>query len=1564
MSGVDNRVVSITFDNAQFERKIAETIKSIESLKKSMNFDEAAKGVDGLSAATSHFDLSNMAKGIESIAGKFTALGAIGFTIIQSLTREFLNLAKSVAGKVWDPLVEGGKKRALNIEQAQFQFRGLGIDVTKAMDSSLKAVKGTAYGLDEAAKAASQFAASGIDVGDKMTGALRGVAGAAAMTGSSFSDIAQIFTQSAASGKVNTMDLQQFASRGLNVAAALGKVMGKTEQQVREMASSGKLDFKTFADAMDQAFGAHAQQANETFIGALANMKAALARTGAAFFGPTLEQQRDLLNTLSPIIDNVTAALKPLINALTGMGRILTNLAISKLFRVGDLKNFSTAMTNIAAGILNLFQRVFEVLKPIKEAFRDIFPKSQSSGLVAFSESFKKFTENLKIGASTASKIKSVFEGVFSIFRIGWEVVKGIADVFGALFGELSRLSGAFGDAAGGTGNFLTHLNDILVKGKGIQHFFEGLADAVHWVGDAIGKVFTHGIPGAKEVGDVADRIGQRWKELGGIWDWLADKLGAVGKVLATVGKAIGKFAKELGQKIADLFTPGSFKLALDAINTGLLGGIVLLFRNFLKNGLNIDLTGGMMTSVKGMFDELTGTIKTFQTQIKANALMKIAQAIAVLTAAVLVLSLIDSAALTRSMGALAVGMGELVGSLALLDKIATNQTAVKLAGLSAGLILLATAVVILSGAVAILASLSWGDLAKGLLGLSAILLIVIGASKVLGENTVGMIKAGIGMIGMSIGILLLSKAVEAFSGMNLAQLATGFISVAVGMALISASTNLMPKDMISKGLGLIAIAVGMKILASAVQAFAGLSWASLAKGFAAVAVGLVIIGAAMYLFPPDMIATSVGLIIVAAALNIMARAVATLGQMKMGDLAKGVGAIAAMLLVLAVATNAMTGAIAGAIALGIVAGALLGLAVVVKMFSGMKVGDMAKGMLAMAVAIAVLAGMAALITPLIPALLAMGAALTLVGAGFMLFGAGAYLVAKAFEALAKAGEKGTTALINSLTALATMLPKLMASFGEGVLAMGEVLLKGLTKLVPILGTLLGKLIDELSKLAPKLGDLLVKVVETALKALVRLYPEIALAGVQIILALLRGIEENLPKIVESAKNIIVNFLNGLANAIPQIIGAAVNLITSFINAIASNMSLIIQAGVNLIISFLMGIASAETQIIQAVTNIITMFITQIAASATQIAQAGTDALVAFLGGLTSDVTKVVDAVATLITTFITEVGKKATEVAQAGTDALVNFLNGVTNDTKKISDAATKLLLTLLSEASKNASKLGAAGATALAEFIKGVGKDIGKIVDAGTNLIISFIRGIGANALKIANAAMDTVVQFVNGLSVAIKNHSKELQEAGKSLAFAIADGMTGGMASKVKEAAEGAVNLAKSAWNAAMNFIKAASPSKLFYEMGQYMAMGMANALNDDTSAADSAAGLASRTVSAFQDSMSLVPDALANMDEFNPVITPVLDLTKVQADAKDLSRMVTLAPMAADLSFQQAQQLAHTTDTKPGEAEAPLPPQPTEVKFEQNIYAPEALSTNDIYRNTRSQIALAKEELSIP
>lgn len=318
MSSIDDRIVDMQFNNASFEKNVGTSIKSLANLNKALELKDASKGLDNVMVAVKAIDLSSIVDGVQSIAGKFNILGAVGLSVINKLTGALMGFAGNSINAIIDPLVEGGKRRAQNIEQAKFMIQGLGKSWDKLYKDMDYAVSGTAFGIDQAAKAASQLSASSVKAGTDMKASLRGISGVAAMTGSSYDDIAQIFTTVAGNGRLMASELNRISYRGLNAAQALADFYNEgrkgaklTEKDIREMVSKGKVSFKDFAKAMDGAFGAQATKANETYAGSLSNVKSALSRIGEKFVTPVFEKQKNIFNQLRLVINALNNALTP-----------------------------------------------------------------------------------------------------------------------------------------------------------------------------------------------------------------------------------------------------------------------------------------------------------------------------------------------------------------------------------------------------------------------------------------------------------------------------------------------------------------------------------------------------------------------------------------------------------------------------------------------------------------------------------------------------------------------------------------------------------------------------------------------------------------------------------------------------------------------------------------------------------------------------------------------------------------------------------------------------------------------------------------------------------------------------------------------------------------------------------------------------------------------------------------------------------------------------------------------------------------------------------------------------
>ena len=361
---IDEKVVEMKFDNKQFEANVQTSLSTLDKLKAKLNLTGASKGLEDVNKATKSLDFSQMESSIEK---RFSTMGIVGMTVIQNLTNSVLGLVGAAKNFAIGGVTSGGKSRATKIENARFQIKGLLRDFKDAdkrlsdiMEDVNYGVESTAYGLDAAATVAAQLVASGMEAGDGMKAALRGISGVAAMTNSSYEDIGRIYTKIAGNGRLMGEELLQLSSRGMNAAAVLGKALNKSEADVRKMVSKGQIDFATFSKAMDDAFGEHAKDANKTLNGVISNIKAALAKIGADFYGPLIEQESPLIKFLNDVRERINEFRRSVAPITEEITKKINNMftSINKWFNSHNLLGYNPfAKMSKALEVLN---------KPIK----------------------------------------------------------------------------------------------------------------------------------------------------------------------------------------------------------------------------------------------------------------------------------------------------------------------------------------------------------------------------------------------------------------------------------------------------------------------------------------------------------------------------------------------------------------------------------------------------------------------------------------------------------------------------------------------------------------------------------------------------------------------------------------------------------------------------------------------------------------------------------------------------------------------------------------------------------------------------------------------------------------------------------------------------------------------------------------------------------------------------------------------------------------------------------------------------------------------------------------------
>ncbi|UQT02466.1 tape measure protein [Streptomyces phage Annihilus] len=1294
MTSVDNRVVHMQFDNAAFERGVAQTLASLNRLNQGLQLQGAAKGLQGIgnSANAQVGSLKNMEAGVNSVAGRFTALQQIATGALHNIgariSESAIQMGKSLT---LEPLIDGFHEYETNLNSIQTILAN-----TQASGATLKDVNHelnelnhysdqTIYNFSEMAKNIGTFTAAGVDL-KTSTAAIKGIANLAALSGSNSEQAAGAMyqlSQAISAGRVSLEDWNSVVNAGMGgtvfqrALALNAEKLGTLSKGAVELKGKMKnvtIEGKSFRESITAKPGEESWLTSKVLTQTLAQFTGDLSDADLAAQGfnksqikaiqaqaKTAREAATQVKTLSQLFDTTKEALgsgwsqtwqtifgdfteaKGLFTgASNAIGKIVGDSADARNKMLSDWKDLG-GRDALIKGITNAFQALFSILRPIKDAFREIFPATTGKQLYEMTVSFRDFMERLKLGSQTAENLKRTFAGFFAILGIGWEIVKQVAKTIFGLFGEVGKGSGGFLSATASVGDFLVALHKAVKEGEGLHKFFEGLGKVlavpiklVAKLGGYLADLFSGGDAAAagKGIGELTDKLSPMAKlgeMVSNAWEHFGDIMDRVWTGVQKVGKAISDFFSKIGTTITEGLDI-DFSTMFAGINTGLIAGIFLIIKRFMSGG---GAGGGILDGITEAIEGFTGVLKGMQNALNAATLLQIAIAVGILALSMNTLSKIDANGLGRASAAMAGLFTQLLGSLAIFNKFIGAAGFAKLPFVMGSLILLAGAILILTQAVKQLAGLDWNELAKGLTGLAVTLGLVVGSLKVM-PNPKGMISTGLGLIALAAGIKILASAVTDLSGLSWQELAKGLVGVGalLGALVLFTMFNKVNKGGVLQGAGLILLAAGIKILASAVADMSKLSWGGIAKGLVTLAGALAIITAALYLIPPTAPLAAAGVLLTAMSLGMVAEALDKMAQMSWGEIGKSLvvmlGALtliaaalyvvpptaplaaagilitalalqqvakvlndfaqfgweeigksmvmlAGTLGIIAAALFVMTGALPGAAAVLIIAAALTVLAPVLMQFSQMSLGEIGTSLLMLAGVFAVFGLAALVLAPVVPVMIALAAAVTLLGIGVLAAGAGVFLFATGLTALAAAGVAGTAAIVGIVSGLIGLIPMVMEQIGKGLIAFAKVIATAGPAITKAIVTVLESLISAIVRVTPKIVDALLRMLSMMLSKMLQYVPKMVDTGLKLLIGILQGIANNIGKVIDTATKVAVNFINGVARNLPKIIQAGVNLILSFINgvtkAIDSNAEKLGAAGGRLAVAIVKGMA-------------------------------------------------------------------------------------------------------------------------------------------------------------------------------------------------------------------------------------------------------------------------------------------------------------------------------------------------------------------------------------------------------
>lgn len=1306
---VDERVVEMRFDNKQFEQNIQTSLSSIDKLKRSLNLEGAAKGLETVNDAAQKCNMSPLTNAVETVRVRFSALEVMAITALQNITNSALAAGKNlVSAFTVDPIKSGFEEYETQINAVQTilantSSKGTTLDqVNNALDELNHYADMTIYNFTEMTRNIGTFTAAGVDL-DTSVAAIKGIANLAAVSGSNSQQASTAMyqlSQALAAGTVKLQDWNSVVNAGMggqvfqDALKETAKVHGiaidemiKDEGSFRETLSKGWLTSDILTETLAKFTGDLNEDQLRTMgyaddqiksimeMGKTANDAATKVKTFTQLFDTLKEAaQSGWTQSWEIIVGDFEEAKELLTEVSDTFSAVINASADARNKMLQDWKDLG-GRTMMIEAVKNVFEGLVSVAKPVREAFNEIFPPMTGKQLAEITERIRDLTAKFKMGEESSKNLKNTFKGVFAVLDIVGQAFKAVAGGVGELIGLFIPAGNGVLSLTGSFGEYLVKLDETVKKtdvfGKAISTVVDIVNTAITFVKTAGEKVKEFGkaagekfdFPGFELFHSFLERVHDRMAQIGdgagkmksGVivaFEMMGEALEkckflkvmealwtAVKVIAGGIADAVGTMMGTLAEKLGN----ADFSGVLDILNSIAVGGIALSVSKFLKSvtepleGLNDVLEG-----VTGILDGVRGCFEAYQTNLKAGTLLKIGAAIALLAGSIVAISLIDSDKLSASLGAITVLFANLLGAMAIFNKISSDTGKVSKA--CTAMIAMSVAVSILAGALKKVSDLDWGELTRGLVGIAGLTTIVVASSKAMASGQKQVMKGATSLIIFGAAIKILASACKDLSKLQWDELGRGLtgvgvlfaeiavflrvakfngkmISTATGIVILSAAmkvlasackdfgqmewseigkglagiggllaelavfTNLAgnAKHVMSTGVALIAIGAAMKIFASAVKDFGQLQWDEIGRGLTAMGGALAEVAIAVNLMPKNMIGIGTGLVIVGGALEIIANCMSKFGGMQWEEIGRGLTVMGGALAELAISLNFMKGTLGGSAALLVASGALAVLAPVLSILGALSWEAIAKGLISIAGAFTIIGVAGAVLTPLVPTILALSGAFALIGVGVLTIGAGLLAagtglsaLAIGFTALATAGAAGATAIVAALTVIVTgiagLIPAVLTKVGEGIIAICKVIAAGASAIGEAVKAVVLTLIDVFVSCVPQLADGALQLVVGVLAALVTYTPQIVDLAFKFLIGILDGIASNLPSLIKAGVDVLVAFFAGIVDALRGIDTGAllkgiagIGLLSAIMLALSATASLIPGAMVGIL---------------------------------------------------------------------------------------------------------------------------------------------------------------------------------------------------------------------------------------------------------------------------------------------------------------------------------------------------------------------------------------------------------------
>lgn len=209
---IDERVVSMQFDNQKFESNVQTTMSTLDKLKQKLNLTGASKGLENVSAAANRVNMSGLGTAIETVHTKFSALEVMGVTALANITNSAVNAGKRmVAALTIQPIKTGFNEYEMKMDSVKTIMASTGESVetvNKYLNELNEYSDQTIYSFSDMTQNIGKFTNAGVKLEDAVL-AIKGISNEAAVSGANANEASRAmynFAQALSAGHVKLID--------------------------------------------------------------------------------------------------------------------------------------------------------------------------------------------------------------------------------------------------------------------------------------------------------------------------------------------------------------------------------------------------------------------------------------------------------------------------------------------------------------------------------------------------------------------------------------------------------------------------------------------------------------------------------------------------------------------------------------------------------------------------------------------------------------------------------------------------------------------------------------------------------------------------------------------------------------------------------------------------------------------------------------------------------------------------------------------------------------------------------------------------------------------------------------------------------------------------------------------------------------------------------------------------------------------------------------------------------------------------------------------------------------